>query len=141
RRAGYHILVSGSHSDTGEMLGVLAAMRGRVDGLVVMAPDLAITSLHAQLPQDLPLVLLNSHDGDRDAITIDNYEGARAMLRHLASLGHSRIAFIKGPSGNADARGRLRGFRRALRELGTPDTRSLEWSGDFTEESGHRAAT
>src|SRR5437868_3935136 len=93
RRAGYHILVSGSHSDTGEMLDVLAAMRGRVDGLVVMAPDLAITALHTQLPQDLPLVLLNSRDGDRNAITIDNYGGARAMLRHLAGLGHSRIAF------------------------------------------------
>src|SRR5881227_356474 len=79
RRAGYHILVSGSHSDVGEMLEVLGAMRGRVDGLVVMAPDVAHASLHQSLPSGLPLVLLNSTDGDRDAITIDNYGGARAM--------------------------------------------------------------
>src|SRR5215470_19411682 len=72
RRAHYHILVSGSHSDAGEMLEVLAAMRGRVDGLVVMAPDVARPSLHRSLPSDLPLVLLNSVDGGRDAITIDN---------------------------------------------------------------------
>src|SRR5947207_15226224 len=39
RKAGYHILVSGSHSDIAEMLAVLEAMRGRVDGLVLMAPD------------------------------------------------------------------------------------------------------
>ncbi|HEY0783863.1 MAG TPA: LacI family DNA-binding transcriptional regulator [Thermoanaerobaculia bacterium] len=140
RREGYHILVSGSHSNAREMLGVLTAMRGRVDGLVVMAPDLAIASLHEQLPEDLPLVLLNSHDGDRNAITVDNYGGAREMSRHLTSLGHSRIAFIKGPAANADARARLSGFRRALRELGVQDIRSLEWSGDFTEASGHRAA-
>src|SRR5436305_8185633 len=45
RKAGYHILVSGSHSDPGEMLEVLEAMRGRVDGLVVMAPDVALPAL------------------------------------------------------------------------------------------------
>ena len=140
RHAGYHILVSGSHSDAGEMLDVLAAMHGRVDGLVVMAPDVAHATLHQSLPSDLPLVLLNSTDGGRDAITIDNYGGARAMMRHLAELGHSHIAFIKGPAQNADARERLRGFRHAMRDLGVTATRRLELAGDFTEESGHAAA-
>src|SRR3954452_14746618 len=60
RRAGYHILVSGSHSDAGEMLEVLGAMHGRVDGIVVMAPYVAHASLDPSLPSDLPLVLLNS---------------------------------------------------------------------------------
>src|SRR5262249_30996077 len=115
RRAGYHILVSGSHSDVSEMLSVLEAMRGRVDGLVVMAPDVAPRSLHRSLPPDLPLVLLNSLDEGRDAITIDNYGGAQEMMRHLFALGHRRIAFIKGPRQNADARERLRGYRDALR--------------------------
>jgi LacI family transcriptional regulator len=143
RRAQHHILVSGSHSDVGEMLEVLAAMRGRVDGLIVMAPDVEHATLHRSLPSDLPLVLLNSIDEGRDAITIDNYGGARAMMDHLAGLGHVRIAFIKGPPQNADARERLRGFRDAMRGLGvtTPTRlRRLELAGDFTEESGHEAA-
>src|ERR1700681_1957829 len=124
RHAGYHILVSGSHSDAGEMLDVLAAMHGRVDGLVVMAPDVEHATLHQSLPCDLPLVLLNSTDGGRGAITIATYGGARAMMRHLAELGHSHIAFIKGPAQNADARERLRGFRHAMRDLGvTADRR------------------
>ncbi|HVT58507.1 MAG TPA: LacI family DNA-binding transcriptional regulator [Thermoanaerobaculia bacterium] len=139
RRAGYHILVSGSHSDVGEMLEVLEAMRGRVDGLVVMAPDLALAALHQSLPTDLPLVLLNSTDEGRDAITIDNYGGARTMIRHLGELGHLRIAFIKGPAQNADARERLRGFRDAMRGLGVTAPGRLELAGDFTEESGHAA--
>jgi LacI family transcriptional regulator len=139
RHAGYHILVSGSHSDAGEMLEVLGAMHGRVDGLVVMAPDVAHDSLHQSLPSDLPLVLLNSTDGWRSAITIDNYGGARAMVRHLAELGHEHIAFLKGPAQNADARERLRGFRHAMRDLGVTATRRLEFAGDFTEESGHAA--
>src|SRR6476646_11216111 len=68
RHAGYHILVSGSHSDAGEMLEVLEAMRGRVDGLVVMAPDIALSSLTRSRVTDLPLVLLNTSDDTHDAI-------------------------------------------------------------------------
>lgn len=134
RRERYHILVSGSHSDVGEMIEVLEAMHGRVDGLVVMAPDVAIDSVREQLPRDLPMVLLNSSDERHHAITIDNYGGARAMMHHLADLGHKRVAFITGPAGNADARERLRGYRQAMRGMAR-----FEIAGDFTELAGHEA--
>jgi LacI family transcriptional regulator len=145
RNERYHVLVSGSHSDAGETLEVLAAMRGRVDGLVLMAPmapDVALAALHESLPSGLPLVLLSSSADGRDAIAIDNYGGAREMVRHLGGLGHRRIAFIQGPARNADAEERLRGFRDGLGELGAApaDLRRLELAGDFTEESGHAAA-
>jgi LacI family transcriptional regulator len=139
RRAGYHILVSGSHSDRNEMLEVLAAMRGRVDGLIVMSPDVALSALHDQLADQLPLVLLNSVAEGHTAITIDNYGGAHAMMRHLGTLGHSRIAFIKGPDRNADASERLRGYRHAMRQIGGRAA-DLEIPGEFSEESGYAAA-
>src|SRR5437763_701202 len=138
RAAGYHILVSGSHSDAAEMIDVLDAMRGRVYGLVVMAPDVTLASVREQLAHKLPLVLLNSDDERHPAITIDNYGGAKAMMRHLASLGHKRIAFIKGPEQNADARERLRGYRQVMRSLGG-GSRELELDGDFTERAGYDA--
>src|SRR4051795_10010268 len=119
RAAGYHILVSGSHSDPAQMLEVVATMRGRVDGLVVMAPDVAVTPLRESLAPDMPVVLLNSSDREHDAITIDNFGGARAMMRYLFSLGHDSVAFIKGPAQNADARERLRGYRQSMRAHGT----------------------
>lgn len=133
RHSGYHLLVSGSHSDAAEMVEVVEAMRGRVDGLVVMAPDVAVDELSDQLP----LVLLNSNDQRHAAITVDNFGGARAMMRHLASLDHKRIAFITGPAQNADARERLRGYRQSMR--GT-DARPIEVRGDFSEASGFAAA-
>jgi len=138
RKAGFHILVSGSHSDAREMAAVLDAMRGRVDGLLVMAPDVAIGALSDQIPPELPLVLLNAAADGHDAVTIDNYGGAFAMTRHLAELGHTRIAFIKGPDPNADARERLRGYRQAMKQLGVRDR--MECPGDFTEETGCDAA-
>jgi LacI family transcriptional regulator len=121
------------------MLEVVATMRGRVDGLVVMAPDVAVTPLRESLAPDMPVVLLNSSDREHDAITIDNFGGARAMMRYLFSLGHRSVAFIKGPAQNADARERLRGYRQSMRAHGTA-SRELEFEGDFTERSGYAAA-
>ena len=137
RKAGYHILVSGSHSDVGEMLAVLEAMRGRVDGLLLMAPDVAPSQLPEHLTAGLPLVLLNATDSTHDGMTIDNFGGARSMMQHLVALGHRRIAFICGPGRNVDARERLRGYRHTMRELGAE---TQETPGHFTEESGHAAA-
>ncbi len=137
RKASFHILVSGSHSDRNEMLEVLDAMHGRVDALIVMAPDVSVAALNQQLPSNLPLILLNSTAADRDTLTIDNYGGAAAMMEHLHALGHRRIAFIKGPHANADARERLRGYRTFARRNASMQMRELE--GDFTEHSGYDA--
>lgn len=139
RAKGYHILVSGWHSDLDEMLEMIDAMRGRVDGLVVMAPDVPLSTLHEQLRSDIPVVLLNSTDGSHPAIAIDNYGGAREVMRHLASLGHTRIAFIKGPAHNSDARERLRGYRNGFRPVASPRS-VLEFAGNFDEGSGREAA-
>jgi LacI family transcriptional regulator len=146
RRSGFHVLISGFHSDRAEIEAVLRALRGRVDGLIVLSPDVDAQGLHRNLPETLPVVLLNTPvDGAAfgamafDAINLDNHGGAFAMVRHLAGLGHRRIALIRGPEENADARERLRGYRDALRAEGIEPSDALELGGDFSEESGHRA--
>jgi LacI family transcriptional regulator len=139
RREGYHILVSGSHSDPSEMLEVVETMRGRVDGLMIMAPDVTLAPIEELRARELPVVLLNAAAGTGDAITIDNFGGARAVMRHLHELGHTCIAFVCGPLQNADARERLRGYRHAMRGLEPATLRALEFQGAFTEESGFAA--
>lgn len=149
RRSGFHVLVSGFHSDRAEIEAVLRALRGRVDGLIVLSPDVDAQTLRRNLPETLPVVLLNtpflrpvrgSGDGAAfDAINVDNHGGAFAMTRHLAALGHRRIVLIRGPEENADARERLRGYRDALRGEGIAPSAELEIPGDFSEDSGYRA--
>ena len=141
RRHGYHLLVSSSHADRAETEAALRAMRGRVDGLVIMSPDLDARALVQNLPDRLPLVLLNSavQGNAYDALTIENYEGASAMVRHLISLGHRRVAMLKGAARNQDAADRLRGYRAALRSAGIERDPAWEIAGNFTEESGYRA--
>ena len=143
RQHGYHVLVSGSHNDHEEIAAVLRALRGRVDGLVLMtSSDATLDALRAHLPESLPTVLLNCPPQDLpfDAINVDNHGGAYAMVRHLIELGGERrprrIAFIQGPADNHDARERLRGYRDAVRELGAETDPELELPGDFSEEAG-----
>ncbi|HEY2290866.1 MAG TPA: LacI family DNA-binding transcriptional regulator [Thermoanaerobaculia bacterium] len=145
RRSGHHVLISGFHSDRAEIEAVLRALRGRVDGLIVLSPDVDAQGLRRNLPETLPVVLLNTRINGRpdgaafDAINVDNHGGAFAMVRHLAALGHRRIALIRGPAENADALERLRGYRAALRVEGIAPSPALEIPGDFSEESGYRA--
>ena len=144
QRHGYHVLVSSSHNHESEVEAALRTMRGRVDGLIVMWPDMdaraAVTSLPP--PEILPVVLLNcAIDGSAfDSITIENFEGAYAMVRHLIACGHRRIAMITGPERNHDAAERLRGYRAALRDAGIGEAHACEVPGDFRERSGYRAA-
>ena len=54
----YHLVVSSSHNNQAEIEAALRMMRGRVDGLVVMSPNIEAHLLRANLPQSLPIVLL-----------------------------------------------------------------------------------
>jgi len=138
----YHLLVSCSHSDKSETEAAIRAMRGSVDGLILMSPHLDARTLQANLPLHLPVVLLNGpiEDDRYEGVEIDNFGGARAMTGHLIAGGHRRIAFLCGPRGNRDADERQRGYRAALEAVGIEPCPEWEAAGDFTETGGHRAA-
>ena len=142
QRNGYHMLVSSSHAEQQALEAALSAMRGRVDGLIVMSPDLDQRTLRANLAACSAVVLLNcaADSSEFDAIKIDNVGGAEEMTKHLLSLGHRRIAFIAGAARNVDAEERRRGYRMALRAARVARDPILEIDGDFTESGGYRAA-
>ena len=141
QRHGYHMLVSSSHSEQSALEAALHAMRGRVDGLIVMSPDLDQETLRSSLAACPAVVLLNcgSAASGFDVIRIGNAAGAAAMTRHLQALGHTRVAFIRGAERNVDADERLRGYRRAMRAAPTGHDVQWEVPGDFTESGGYSA--
>jgi LacI family transcriptional regulator len=142
QRTGHALLVSSSHHEAHGVAVAVRAMRGRVDGLLVMAPEVSSASLATALPDGLPVVILNAAPtpGVAAAVTVDNMGGTRAVVRHLVELGHESVAFITGPARNADAAARLRGYRAAMRAAGLAIPESHVMHGDFTEEGGWRAA-
>jgi LacI family transcriptional regulator len=140
---GFHFFVSSDHNQKSEMEAALHAIRGRVDGLIIMSPYIDAQMLReTMLPRNLPVVLLNCAlaNGYYDSLTIDNAGGAFRVVQHLIEHGYDRIAIIKGTDQNVDARERLQGYREALGKSGREISSNLEFAGDFTEASGHDAA-
>jgi LacI family transcriptional regulator len=133
------ILLSSSHADVEEIVGAARSMRGRVDGLIAMAPDADSVAAVQQVSRSTRIVLLNPWlqvDGC-NSVSIANFEGALAMVRHLLGLGHRRIAMLRGPQGNIDADERYRGYATALEEAGIRIDPELVFDGDFTERFGY----
>jgi len=115
-RHGYLLLLSNLHSGSEQAANALRAMRGRVDGLIVMAPHLGTAELSEALPKGLPSILINTRDGPdhHPALHLDNAAGVRAVVDHLASIGRKRLIHIAGPAENIDAQERSQAFRDAL---------------------------
>ncbi len=141
RRRGLHLLLSGVHGSAAEAVLAIRALKGRVDGLLIMSPYADSAFLADHFADDTPAVLMNSpvRGNSHSSFCLDNRGGARAMVRHLAQVGHRRIAFIAGPQNNFDATERLAGYCEAIAEFG-PDLKEFVLPGDFSEESGYRAA-
>jgi LacI family transcriptional regulator len=138
-RRGYMLLLSNVHAGNEHSANAMRAMRGRVDGLIVLAPHLSEHELVEALPAGTPAVLINTRDpvGGHPAVRIDNPAGARAVAEHLVALGRKRIVHIAGAAGNVEAQERADAFRTAL---DAQDGVSIELvQGDFSEESGEAA--
>jgi LacI family transcriptional regulator len=138
RVSGRHLLISSSHGSALEAAQAILTLQGRVDGLLVMSPHADTRMLAANLPEALPIVLMNTRiaSGSYAALSVDNYGGAAAMMRYLVDGGYRRIAFIGGPAQNFDADERLRGYRDALAAEHAVET---ILPGDFSEASGYKA--
>jgi len=96
----------------------------RIEGLVVLANWLFvdITVLTDLEKSNIPTATVGRElKNDKiSSVIVDNTAGARAALQHLHSLGHRKIAFIRGPRQLFDTEPRWRGVRTLARE------RSLE---------------
>lgn len=80
----------------------------------------------ASVDLDEPRRMIRTHDSD----------GARQAARHLAKLGHSRIAHIRGPSSFRSSHERLAGFRQGLADFDLSLDDALLHEGGYTFDSG-----
>ena len=94
----------------------------RIEGLVVLANwlFLDITLLADLEKSGIPTALI-AFDLEGDAMSsviVDNELGGYLALEHLHSLGHRKIAFIRGPKALSDSSPRWRGVRKCARACG-----------------------
>ncbi|GAB4100688.1 LacI family DNA-binding transcriptional regulator [Sinomonas halotolerans] len=110
----------------------------RVEALVLVGTlDGAESALPALPP--VPVVQVGAAQAQvpgAAAVTNDDGEGARRVVRHLAALGHRRIAHLAA-RGTAVGEARLAGFADECARLGVA---SVTVEAGLTEEAGRRAA-
>lgn len=140
-RLGLQLLLSNMHADPVQAGLALRAMHGRVDGLLIMCPQMRTERWVGSMPRGIPAVLLNTPEPmmDHPSMAIDNRAGAAAVARHLIEIGRRQIVHIAGPEHNVDARERSEGFVETVRAL-APDAIVTVLPGDFNEETGEAAA-
>lgn len=131
---GLHLLLSNLH-DGDRAVSMLHTMRGRVDGLIIMAPHIDPELLLTGLPPSIPAVLINcdAPGQNRPTLRVDNVAGARTMTEHLLATGRRAIVHLSGPESNAEARERIAGYRAAMDAAGLAP-RIV--AGDFMQETG-----
>ena len=143
RRDSYNISLCNTDENAEREHEVLAALRGRVDGLI-LAPVTEEAETVADLQRaEVPIVLLDRElrgNTGFDAVLIDNAGGARQAVEYLVGLGHERIGLISGPTDTTPGRGRYDGFVKALDEAGIELDEAHVQQGEFREDGGYQAA-
>lgn len=111
---------------------------------VVMPPSVSEDDRVVQILKDAdcPYVRIASVSLDEPTcmVVTNDSRGAAEAARHLAELGHRRIAFISGPDTFRSSHERGRGFREGLAEHGLALDDALVRQGAYTFESGAEAA-
>jgi LacI family transcriptional regulator len=140
--AGYVALIGDADASRERL--IFEQMRARhVDGFVLATATLHDRLLAEAAEADLPVVLMNrlSQDYSFPSVSVDNEQGARMAVSHLARLGHTRIAHIAGPQEASTGVSRLSGFREGMAAHGLAVREDLvTYAARYTIEEGTRCA-
>lgn len=142
---GYRLLTQPVDSAATGLVADVAALvdETHLDGLILSPP----LTEHAELLDELdrrglPYVRIEPgirRDSGR-SVTIDDARAAHDAATHLIELGHRTIAFITGPDTHISSVERLGGYRAALDGHGIAFDDTLVVAGDYSIDSGRRAA-
>lgn len=117
----YLPILADAHNEPGRFERYLEMMfERRVEGLVVIANWLYLDiNVLADLERGkIPTVIIG-RDLESDAtssVTVDDEGGAYSAVAHLYSLGHRKIAFVRGPKALSSSKARWRGVQRFARD-------------------------
>ena len=139
--SGYQIMLVSTNEDPArERDRVYALLSRRADGLIVVPTIESNDVLDEIRGEEARTVAIDRVGGIEgiDTIAIDNVTAAENGTRHLIDLGHQDIAFLLTTDRLENIRGRVEGYRRALRRAGLAGRERLVVGG-MTAQSSCRA--
>ncbi|MGA2899060.1 MAG: LacI family DNA-binding transcriptional regulator [Candidatus Acidiferrales bacterium] len=121
-QASYLPILTDVHNQRGRFERYLEMLLARpVEALVFVANWLFVDiDILADLEKrNIPAVMIGRElSGSVSSVMTDNEAGAHLAMEHLYSLGHRKIAFIRGPKMLVDSSPRWRGVRSFARSVG-----------------------
>jgi len=140
---GYRLVLCNSDNDPKKEALYLTELQSYLPAGLLLIPSVD-SELHKQPTRNgrpTPTVCIDRkpQGWKCDTISAGNEKGAYAATQHLIDHGHRRIAVIGGPAHLANARERLRGFRRALKDAGIVLPDEFVQTGRFDRASGLEA--
>jgi DNA-binding LacI/PurR family transcriptional regulator len=112
-----------------------ADRRGHPDGLLVLRVQ-PTDELVARLARaEVPAVLVDAAHSAMPGVGVDHHANAAAMVGHLSSLGHRRIALVDRADDPFDGHvlaARRRGYREALAGVGIEHRAEYEHAADWS---------
>ena len=137
----YDLLMKHGIENQEEMDYVKYFAEKRVDGLIIVFPEINNPQRIVLEKKKYPVVLISSVSPSLDYVRIDNAGGIAELTAHLVSLGHKRIAMIRGKGRLSDYDERFEAYRHALLRHSLPFEEELveiddSTNGKYTEISG-----
>jgi LacI family transcriptional regulator len=117
RAADYSVFIADTDEEASAEVGLLRALSKQVDGTVLCSPRTPDAEL-VEAGTDTPVVLMNRETAGYAGITVDNADGMRQAVEHLAALGHRRVAYVGGPRSSWSNAQRERGLRATAAATG-----------------------
>ncbi|WP_425477129.1 LacI family DNA-binding transcriptional regulator [Luteimonas cucumeris] len=116
-------------------------VQSQLDGVVLTPPITDDAGVLKRLDElDIPYASVSAKEANRRiGVIVDEQGAVCAMMAHLVSLGHRRIAHIKGHPAHGASNWRLAGYREALKRAGLRYDRTLVVDGEFSYASGYAA--
>lgn len=123
RPSGYFPITADLQDDRSQFRRCVDMLLGRrVEGIITIANPVYLDAdlLAEFVERRIPAVTIGREldDSPLSSVVVDNEAGTRQAMQHLYELGHSRIAFIKGPQILVDSMQRWRGLETFARDAG-----------------------
>ena len=116
-KRGYDLTFLSRHFEDSEGVYVSQAEYRSLDGIIVLQADFESTRIKALNGCGLPAVVIDNRLEGCGTVFSDNADGMEKLIRHVWSLGHRRVAFIRGDEGAVTSL-RLGGFYKGCAECG-----------------------
>lgn len=115
-------------------------LNGATDGAILVLARGQSQDLDTLHQHKIPFVVVD-HRGelgpDVPSVGTTNWLGGRMATEYLLSLGHRRIAAIRGDADLRCSRDRIAGYRAALEDAGIPVEPELIRHGKFSQQTGY----